>query len=46
MSNKNQKDIDPTMVKKWIAIVIAILSAIAGALGESATSFVSNLNLF
>ena len=29
--------IDPKGIKKWIAIVIAVLSAIAGALGESAT---------
>lgn len=45
MSTKNE-NLDPTKVKKWIAIVIAILSAIAGALGESATNFVSSLNLF
>jgi hypothetical protein len=31
------KSIDPKGVKKWIAIIIAVLSAIAGALGESAT---------
>lgn len=38
-----KKDIDPTVVKKWIAVIIAILSAIAGALGESATDFIGNL---
>ncbi len=32
--------IDPKGVKKWIAIIIAVLSAIAGALGESATGFI------
>lgn len=41
--NQNQKDIDPKKVKTWIAVIIAILSAIAGALGESATNMVSNL---
>lgn len=40
---KNQNDIDPSKVKKWIAVIIAILSAIAGALGESATHVVTNL---
>lgn len=39
----NNKNLDPGKVKTWIAVIIAILSAIAGALGESATSFVSNL---
>lgn len=34
--------VDPKGIKKWIAIIIAVLSAIAGALGESATSFVGN----
>lgn len=38
---KKTENCDPTVVKKWIAIVIAILSAIAGALGESATNVVS-----
>lgn len=42
MEQKN-KDLDPTKVKKWIAVIIAILSAIAGALGESATGFISNI---
>lgn len=41
----SQNEIDPGVIKKWIAIVIAILSAIAGALGESATNFISSLNL-
>lgn len=34
--------IDPQGVKKWIAIIIAVLSAIAGALGESATGYVTH----
>lgn len=34
--------IDPKGIKKWIAIIIAVLSAIAGALGESATGFVAS----
>ena len=42
MKEKNEIP-DPTKVKKWIAVIIAILSAIAGALGESATGFVSNI---
>ncbi len=42
MENGKQ-NIDPTKVKKWIAVIIAILSAIAGALGESAVGFISNL---
>lgn len=36
-----EKKIDPGKVKTWIAVIIAILSAIAGALGESATGFVA-----
>lgn len=43
---KEKNNCDPTTVKKWIAILIAILSAIAGAIGENATSFIHNLNLF
>lgn len=44
VQNTNQnKDVDPTKVKKWIAVIIAILSAIAGALGESATGFIGNV---
>lgn len=39
----SSQKIDPQGVRKWIALVIAILSAIAGALGESATNFVGNL---
>lgn len=42
MKEKNE-NVDPTKIKKWIAVIIAILSAIAGALGESATGFVSNI---
>lgn len=43
MKEKNENCPDPSKVKKWIAVIIAILSAIAGALGESATGFVSNV---
>ena len=38
-----EEKIDPKGIKKWIAIIIAVLSAIAGALGESATGFVGGL---
>ena len=37
------KSIEPQKVKKWIAVVVAILSAIAGALGESATKVTASL---
>lgn len=40
---KSNKDCDPNVIKKWIAIVIAVLSAIAGALGESATGFIGKI---
>lgn len=40
--NMSKENIDPQGLKKWIAIIIAILSAIAGALGESATNFITN----
>ena len=43
MANNKNENVDPTKVKKWIAIIIAILSAIAGALGETATGFISNI---
>lgn len=36
------KRTDPKVIKRWIAIIIAVLSAIAGALGESATNFMGN----
>lgn len=36
-----KKKVSPKGIKKWIAIIVAVLSAIAGALGESATGFVS-----
>jgi hypothetical protein len=39
----SKENIDPTVVKKWIAIIIAVLSAIAGALGESATGFLGKI---
>lgn len=35
--------IDPKGIKKWIAIIIAVLSAIAGALGESATGVATHI---
>lgn len=35
--------IDPKGVKKWIAIIIAVLSAIAGALGESASGIATHI---
>lgn len=41
MKNQNS-NVDPAVIKKWIAIVIAVLSAIAGAIGESQTDLVSN----
>lgn len=43
MSMEKQNKIDPKGVSKWIAIIIAVLSAIAGALGESATGYVGGL---
>ena len=33
-------------IKFWIRLLIAILSAILGAIAESASSFISNLNIF
>ena len=42
MKQKNE-NVDPQTVKKWIAVLIAILSAIAGALGETATGFIANI---
>lgn len=42
MQNKNE-NLDPTKVKKWIAVIIAILSAIAGALGEAAINFAGKI---
>lgn len=38
-----KENVDPQKVKKWIAVIIAILSAIAGALGESATKVTASL---
>lgn len=43
MATEKENKIDPKGLKKWIAIIIAVLSAIAGALGESATSFMGGL---
>ena len=40
---QNNEKVDPKVVKWWISVIIAVLSAIAGALGESATSFISNI---
>lgn len=39
----SEQGIEPQKVKKWITIVIAILSAIAGALGESASKVTASL---
>lgn len=39
----DDKNVDPSKVKKWIAVIIAILSAIAGAIGEASTGFISNV---
>lgn len=38
-----QKNIDPKRLGRWIRLAIAILSALARALAENATSFVGNL---
>lgn len=43
MFMEKQNKIDPKGVSKWIAIIVAILSAIAGALGESASGFVGGM---
>lgn len=43
MAKEKENKIGPKGLKKWIAIIIAVLSAIAGALGESATSFMGGL---
>lgn len=40
---KKNENCNPDTVKKIITVIIAILSAIAGALGEASTSFISNL---
>lgn len=37
------KKVRPGVVKKWVAVIIAILSAIAGALGESASDVTASL---
>lgn len=39
----SENKVEPQKVKKWIAVIIAILSAIAGALGESATNVTASL---
>lgn len=39
----SKKSVEPQKVKRWVAIIIAILSAVAGALGESATKVTSFL---
>ena len=41
--SKNKENCDPTSLKKWIAIIIAVLSALAGALGEQATGFIGKI---
>ncbi len=35
MANKKQDDLDPQVVKRWLTILIALLSALAGAIGEA-----------
>lgn len=40
MSNQS---IEPQKIKKWIAVLIAIMSALAGALGESTTKVTASL---
>jgi hypothetical protein len=35
--------VSPGTIKKWVTVVIAILSAIAGALGESASNVTASL---
>ena len=40
MSNKN---IDPQKVKYWLGVIIAVLSAIAGAIAESKTAIAASL---
>lgn len=40
---KKDENCDPNTVKKIITVIIAILSAIAGALGEASTGFISNI---
>ena len=40
MSKNNQQGIDPQKVKHWITVIIAILSAIAGAIGEASAHIV------
>lgn len=36
----SKEKIDPEKVQKWIKVVIAVLSALAGALLENATSLI------
>lgn len=43
MSKKENNNVDPTVVKKWIAIIIAVLSAIAGAIGGNAATTMFNI---
>lgn len=38
-----KEKVDPKKVKTWIAVIIAILSAIAGALTDNQTDFVAHL---
>ena len=39
----SEKKIEPKAIKKWVAIIIAVLSAIAGALGESVSNVTASL---
>lgn len=40
---EKQKNIDPQRLGFWLKLAIALLSALAGALAENATSLVGNL---
>lgn len=42
MSNKKE-NIDVPTVKKWLKVIIAVLSALMGALAENATNFIGGL---
>lgn len=40
---KSNKEFNPDTVKRIIGVIIAILSALAGALAENQTSFINHL---
>lgn len=35
---KQNQNLDPSSIKKWLAVIIAVLSALAGAITENVTS--------